>query len=81
MPPARTCTGVGPGDYVLTRRGWARIVTNSAHKRLFIPRAWTITTEDGRTLGVYDCLRYARAGDLHADVVRPHVDRHLHEAG
>lgn len=62
--PIRSCTQVGPGDYVLTCDGWTRITSNTAHRRLFIPRSWTITTEDGRVLGVFDCLRYARAGDL-----------------
>ena len=62
--PPRSCTQVGPGDFVLTRQGWARIATNTAHRRLFLPRTWTVITEDGRELGIYDCLRYAYAKDL-----------------
>jgi len=63
-PPTRRCTQVGPGDWVLTRTGWAKIHLNTARGRIFIPRVWTVVTEDGRELGPTDCLRYAYAEDL-----------------
>lgn len=63
--PNRSVTEVGPGDYVKVGPGrWERIESNSAHGAERTPRNWTIRTESGRSLGMWDVHRYAKAADL-----------------
>lgn len=62
--PVRSCTEVGRGDYVQTKQGWRKIRRNTAFRRWFIPKTWTVEIEDGSELGVFDCLRYAKPCDL-----------------
>lgn len=62
--PSRSCTDVGPGDYVKIGRHWERISSNSAHGADYTPRSWTVRTEGGGEYGMYGINRYAKAEDL-----------------
>ena len=62
--PIRSVTEVGSGDFVKVGTEWKRITTNSAAGETRTPRSWGITTEDGKSLGMFDISRYARASDL-----------------
>lgn len=62
--PSRSCTQVGPGDYVKIGHEWKRIADNTAHGQDRLPRTWTVTTEDGQRYTMFDINRYAMATDL-----------------
>ncbi len=60
----RSCTEVGPGDYVNVRGRWHKIVSNTAYKSETVPRLWDIVLEDGRTVSMFDVRLYAKAEDM-----------------
>lgn len=62
--PARGVTEVGPGDYVKIGSRWERVTENTAQGEPHAPRSWTVRTEGGRSYGMYDIGRYAKAEDL-----------------
>lgn len=62
--PARGVTEVGPGDYVKIGQRWERVTANTAQGASHAPRSWTVQTEGGRSYGMYDIGRYAKAEDL-----------------
>lgn len=62
--PSRSCKDVGAGDFVKIGSRWERITGNTAQGATRTPRSWTVTTEGGRTHGMFDINLYARAEDL-----------------
>jgi hypothetical protein len=68
MRRPRSCTEVGPGDWVkLTNGNWERILTNSAFRADPLPREWQITTFSG-VYGMWDIAVYAVDGDPKEDL-------------
>jgi hypothetical protein len=61
---ARSCTEVGPGDYIKVGGRWKKIVSNTAHGETRTPRSWTVTTEDGGSYGMFGINAYAKAEDV-----------------
>lgn len=60
----RRVTEVGAGDYVKVGTQWERIVANTAAGDERAPRDWTIKTESGKSLGMFQIGRYAKAEDF-----------------
>jgi hypothetical protein len=60
----RNAMEVGPGDYVKIGTRWERIASNTAHGSKSLPRSWSVSTENGRSYGMFEIMRYARAEDM-----------------
>lgn len=62
--PSRDVTEVGAGDFVLIKRTWKQIESNTAEGQPRTPRSWIVKTTDGGAHGMYEINRYAKAEDL-----------------
>lgn len=62
--PSRSCTDVGPGDFIKVGPGWVEIESNTAHGQPRTPRDWAVTDVNGVRHSMFGINRYAKAGDL-----------------
>lgn len=62
--PNRSVTDVGVGDFVKVGTSWLKITDNPAHGSAQTPRSWAIGAENGRTYGMFQIGRYAKAEDM-----------------
>jgi hypothetical protein len=62
-PITRSCTEVGPGDFVKVAGVWKMIEANTAFGLKRTPRSWTVTTSDGSSYDMFDIQRYAQRDD------------------
>jgi hypothetical protein len=62
--PDRSVTEVGAGDYIKIGNRWETITHNTAAGATRTPNEWTVTTDRGRTYGMFSIYRYAKAEDM-----------------
>ena len=55
--PTRDVTEVGRGDYIQTRDGWKRIVSNTAEGAERVPRNWEVQTADESSYDMWQVIR------------------------
>lgn len=62
--PVRDCTKVGPGDFIKVFNKWYKIKSNTAFGQETTPKSWTVVTDDGLTMGMFNIERYAKKEDF-----------------